>query len=76
MAKGRGSSGGGGNHRSARTGRYVTEAHGRRSPGTTVREAPGASGDGSGSHYRSAGTGRYVTAKHGKASPDTTVKES
>lgn len=75
MVKGRGSSASGGNYRSAKTGRYVTEAHGRRSPNTTVREAPGGCG-GSGDHYRSAISGRYVTTKYGRVSPSTTVKES
>lgn len=71
MAKGKG----GGHFRSAISGRYVTSAHGRRSPGTTVRESSGKSGS-SGPHYRSAGTGRYVTNAHGKRSPNTTVRES
>jgi hypothetical protein len=72
MAKGKSS---GGPFRSAITGHYVTKAHGKASPNTTVREAAGASGS-SGSHYRSAISGRYVTNAHGKASPRTTVKES
>ncbi len=70
MSKGKG----GGSYRSASTGRYVTAAHGRRSPGTTVHEAPGRSGSTGGS-YRSAGTGRFVTAAHGRRSPDTTTHE-
>ncbi len=70
MAKGRG----GGSYRSAISGRYVTSAHGRRSPSTTVRESPGKSGS-SGPHYRSAISGRYVTTAHGKRSPNTTVRE-
>ena len=64
----------GGGFRSAGTGRYVSKGAGKANPGTTVREAPGASGS-SGPHYRSAGSGRYVTTKHGKASPGTTVRE-
>ena len=63
-----------GNYRSAKTGRYVTKAHGKASPRTTVREAPGKSGS-TGGAYRSAISGRFVTAKHGKASPHTTLRE-
>ena len=70
MSKGKG----GGVYRSARTGRFVTAAHGKRSPGTTVREAPGKSGT-TGGAYRSARTGRFVTAAHGKRSPGTTLRE-
>ena len=73
MAKGKGS---GGHYRSAITGRYVTTAHGRRSPRTTVREATSGTGGSSGAHYRSAISGRYVTDAHGKRSPNTTVRES
>lgn len=69
MAKG--SSGGG--YRSVISGRYVTTAHGRRSPSTTVHEAPGPKGS-SGEHYRSASSGRYVTTAHGQRSPNTTEK--
>lgn len=71
MSKGKG---GGGSYRSAISGRYVTSAHGQRSPHTTVREAPGKSGS-SGGHYRSAISGRYVTNAHGQRSPNTTVRE-
>ena len=70
MAKGKG----GGSYRGARTGRYVSPKHGKASPRTTVREAPGKSGS-SGPRYRSAISGRYVTTKHGKSSPSTTVRE-
>jgi len=72
MAKG---SKGSGSYRSAISGRYVTEKHGKSSPNTTVREAPGKSGS-SGPHYRSAISGRYVTTKHGQSSPHTTVRET
>ena len=71
MAKGRS----GGSYRSAISGRFVTSAHGRASPRTTVRESSGKSGS-SGPHYRSAISGRYVTTAHGKRSPSTTVRES
>jgi hypothetical protein len=73
MANSKGS--GGGHYRSAISGRYVTEKHGKASPNTTVKEASGPHGS-SGEHYRSAISGRYVTAKHGKAHPNTTVKDS
>ena len=71
MAKG----GSGGGFRSVISGRYVTTAHGQRSPHTTVREASGAKGS-SGDHYRSAISGRYVTTAHGQRSPRTTEKNS
>lgn len=71
MSKGNGSSG---HYQSAISGRYVTSSHGKSSPSTTVREAPGRSGS-SGEHYRSAISGRYVTTAHGKGSPRTTVRE-
>jgi len=70
MSKGKG----GGSYRSASSGRYVTAAHGRRSPSTTVREASGRSGSTGGS-YRSAISGRFVTSAHGKRSPNTTTHE-
>ena len=69
-----GRKGGGGHYRSAISGRFVTSAHGKASPRTTVREA-GGSGASSGAHYRSAISGRYVTTAHGKASPRTTLRE-
>lgn len=56
MSKGKGS----GPYRSAISGRYVTAAHGRRSPSTTVHEAPGRSGSVNGAR-RSAISGRFVT---------------
>lgn len=70
MSKGKGS----GSYRSAKSGRFVTAAHGKRSPNTTVREASGKSGSTGGS-YRSAISGRFVTAAHGKRSPSTTTQE-
>lgn len=57
MSKGKG----GGPYRSAISGRYVTAAHGRRSPHTTVREAPGRSGNVNGA-LRSAISGRFVNS--------------
>jgi hypothetical protein len=70
MSKGKG----GGSYRSAISGRYVTAAHGKRSPRTTVHEAGGKSGSTGGS-YRSSISGRFVTAAHGKRSPTTTTRE-
>lgn len=70
MSKGKG----GGSYRSASSGRYVTAAHGQRSPSTTVHEAGGRSGSTGGS-YRSAISGRFVTAAHGQRSPNTTTHE-
>lgn len=63
-----------GSYRSAISGRYVTSAHGRRSPSTTMLETKGASGSTGGS-YRSAISGRFVTSAHGKRSPSTTTRE-
>lgn len=65
---------GGGNYRSAISGRFVTAARGQRSTRTSVRESPGKSGS-SGVRYRSAISGRYVTTAHGRRSPSTTVRE-
>jgi hypothetical protein len=64
----------GGNYRSAKSGRYVTKAHGKSHPRTTVKETRGKSGSTHGS-YRSAISGQFVTAKHGKSNPKTTVRE-
>lgn len=68
-------SGSGGGYRSTISGRYVTAKHGKASPSTTVREAPGPKGS-SGDHHRSAISGRYVTSGHGQRSPRTTEKNS
>lgn len=65
--------GGGGHFRSAISGRYVTSAHGKRSPNTTVFER---SGGGSTGSARSAKTGRFVTESYANRNPKTTVKES
>lgn len=71
MAKG----GSGGGYRSTISGRYVTAKHGKASPHTTVKEAPGPKGS-SGGHHRSAISGRYVTSQHGRSNPRTTEKNS
>ena len=70
MSKGKG----GGSFRSASSGRYVTTAHGKASPRTTVHEASGKSGS-TGGAYRSAISGRFVTTAHGQRSPGTTTHE-
>lgn len=62
-----------GSYRSAISGRYVTKAHGKRSPNTTLLEKSG--GDSTGS-ARSAKTGRFVTEAYANRNPRTTVKET
>ncbi|MGR3802041.1 MAG: hypothetical protein ACU0AY_01095 [Marinibacterium profundimaris] len=66
-------SGSGGHFRSAISGRYVTKAHGKRSPDTTVFEKTGGGATGS---ARSAKSGRFVKESTAKRNPRTTVKES
>lgn len=66
-------SSGGGHYRSAISGRYVTSAHGKRSPDTTVFEKTGGGPTGS---ARSAKTGRFVSDSYAKRNPRTTVDES
>ena len=63
----------GGHFRSAISGRYVTKAHGKRSPDTTVFEKTGGGPTGS---ARSAKSGRFVKDSTAKRNPRTTVKES
>lgn len=63
----------GGHYRSAISGRYVTDAHGKRSPNTTVHEK---TDGGSTESARSAKTGRFVTGGYANRNPRTTVKES
>ncbi|NKR90444.1 hypothetical protein GS894_24145 [Rhodococcus hoagii] len=60
-------------HRSAITGRYVSNATAARHPRTTVTERGG--NQSSGTHHRSAVTGRYVTAATAARHPRTTVTE-
>ncbi len=65
-------------YRSAKTGRYVTRKHAKRSPRTTLKEIAfkGSSRRPSrGVRYRSAITGRFVTAATAGRHPDTTVAE-
>ena len=66
-------SGSGGHYRSTVSGRYVTKAHGKRSPDTTVFEKTGGGPTGS---ARSAKSGRFVTEGQARQNPRTTLKES
>jgi hypothetical protein len=66
MSKGNG----GGHFRSAISGRYVTTAHGQRSPNTTVFERSGPSGLTHGA-TRSAITGQFVRG----GNPNNTTRE-
>ncbi|MEW5424566.1 hypothetical protein [Amorphus sp. 3PC139-8] len=69
MAKGKS----GGHYRGAVSGRYVTNALGKRSPNTTVFEKTGGGSTGS---ARSARSGRFVSGATAKRNPKTTVEES
>jgi len=62
-------------NRSARTGRYVSNATAARHPRTTVHEIPGPNRS-SGTAHRSATTGRYVTARTARNNPNGTVTEN
>jgi hypothetical protein len=62
-------------NRSARTGRYISNAAAARHPKTTVREAPGPNRSTTTAH-RSAATGRYVTEATAKRNPGGTVTEN
>lgn len=62
-------------NRSARNGRYVSNATAARHPRTTVREKPGSNQSNSTAH-RSAATGRYVTAQTARRNPNGTVTEN
>ena len=73
MARGKSSSSK--SHRSAITGRYVSNSAAARWPRTTVTES-GGNASGSGKAYRSAITGRYVTKGTAQRSPNTTVTEN
>jgi hypothetical protein len=62
-------------YRSARTGRYVSNATAARHPRTTVREKPGPN-QSSATAHRSATSGRYVTARTARDNPKGTVTEN
>lgn len=74
MARGRGASRS--VNRSARTGRFVTKAHARRSPKTTMGEKVGGTTGNSRAVTRSARTGRFVTTQWGKRNPGGTVVQN
>ena len=62
-------------NRSARTGRYVSNATAARHPRTTVREKPGPN-QSSATAHRSATSGRYVTARTARDNRKGTVTEN
>jgi hypothetical protein len=62
-------------NRSARTGRYVSNATAARHPRTTVREKPGPNQSSTTAH-RSATSGRYVTDRTARRNPNGTVTEN
>lgn len=62
--------------RSARTGRFVTKNHVKRSPRTTMTERVGAGTSNKRTVTRSATTGRFVTTRWGKRHPGGTVNQN
>ncbi len=62
-------------NRSAKTGRYISNAARTRYPRTSLREAPGPNRSTTTAH-RSAVTGRYVTEATAKRNPGGTVTEN
>lgn len=62
-------------NRSAKTGKYVSNAAAARWPGKTVREAAGPNRSTATAH-RSAATGRYVTSATATRNPNGTVTEN
>jgi hypothetical protein len=62
-------------NRSAKTGRYISNAAAARHPRTSVSEAPGPNKSSNTAH-RSASTGRFVTAATAKRNPGGTVTEN
>jgi hypothetical protein len=60
-------------HRSAITGRYISNAAAARHPRTSVTETGGNSG--SGTHHRSAITGKYISGAAAARHPNTSVTE-
>lgn len=71
MTKGKG----GGGHRSAITGRYISNAAAARHPHTSVSVSPGKSGT-TGTHHRSAITGEYITPAAAARHPNTSITEN
>jgi hypothetical protein len=62
-------------HRSAITGRYISNAAAARHPRTSVSTSSTGNG-GTGTHHRSAITGRYVTPGTAARHPKTTITEN
>lgn len=61
-------------HRSAITGRYISNAAAARHPRTSVTESGG--NQSTGTRHRSAITGRYISEAAGARHPNTTVTEN
>ena len=61
------------NHRSAKTGKFVSAKFARTHPATTLSEKRGGGSTGS---ARSAKSGKFVSSKFAKRNPTTTVRES
>ncbi len=61
--------------RSARTGRFVTKSHAKRSPRTTTTERVGPGTSNSRQVTRSASSGRFVTTRWGDQNPGGTVRQ-
>jgi len=66
--------GGGKNHRSAKSGQFVTKKYADTHPSTTLGETRG--GGSTGGTHRSAKTGKFVTDEFAKKHPSTTIKDS
>ncbi len=62
-------------NRSAKTGRFVTQAAARRNPSTTTTEAVGKGTSNKTTVNRSAGSGRFVTEATARRHPDTTISQ-
>ncbi|GAA1150399.1 hypothetical protein GCM10009672_23640 [Nesterenkonia lutea] len=61
--------------RSARSGRFVTKAHAKRSPRTTTTERVGSGTSNSRNVTRSATTGKFVTTRWGNENPGGTINQ-
>lgn len=62
-------------NRSAKTGRFVTQAATRRNPSTTTTEAVGKGTSNKTTVNRSASSGRFVTEATARRHPDTTITQ-
>lgn len=62
-------------NRSAKTGRFVTQATARRNPSSTTTEAVGKGTSNKATVHRSAGSGRFVTQATARRHPDTTITQ-